>query len=84
LATYRWEGTESIYILNVVEEYNDIYIEIINYVEWKLEITINARKIISTLSVPLENTEWKVMKNMKWGTLIKKTYNINSIGWLTE
>jgi len=53
------ERGQNTYILNVVEKYNDIYIEVINCVEWKLEVTINARKIISTLGVPLENTDGK-------------------------
>jgi len=26
--------------------------------------------------VPLENTKWKALKNVKWGTLIKETDNI--------
>jgi len=61
-----------IHTLNIVEEYNDIYIEVLNCVEWKLEMTINAKKIISILSVPLENTE---SKNMKSGALIKEIYD---------
>jgi len=49
-------------------------------------MTIDAKKIISTLSVPLENTEWKVMKNMKWGALIKEIYDdiIDSDSWFAE
>jgi len=41
-----------------------LYIEVLNCVEWELEMTIDAKKIISTLSVPLENTEWKALKNI--------------------
>jgi len=38
------------------------------------------------LSVPLEDKEWEKLKNMKWGTLIRKTYGdiIILIGDFTE
>jgi len=41
-----------------------IYIEIRNYLDIELQITIDAKKIILKLSVPLEDKEWKKLKNM--------------------
>jgi len=46
-------------------------------------MTIDAKKIIPKLSVPLEDTEWKKLKNVNWGTLIKETYG-DIIDWFTE
>jgi len=37
-------------------------------------MTIDAKKIIPKLSVPLEDEEWEKLKNMKLGALIRETY----------
>jgi len=49
------ERRHNAYILNIVKECGDIYIEELDCVEWKFKMTIDAKKIISTLSMPLEN-----------------------------
>jgi len=73
-------------MFNVVEECEDIYIEIRNYLDMELQMTIDAKKIISKLSVPLEDKEWKKLKNMNWGLLIRETYGdiIGLVHYLTE
>jgi len=49
-------------------------------------MTIDVKKIIPKLSVPVEDTKWEKLKNMKWGTLIQETYDdiIISVGDFTE
>jgi len=87
-----WIHTEDEYLLyhtymfNVVKECEDIYIEVRSCLDGELQITIDAKKIIPKLSVPLENKEWEKLKNMKWGTLIRETYGniIISLGDFTE
>jgi len=37
-------------------------------------MTIDAKKIILKLNVPLEDKEWKKIKNMNWRALIRETY----------
>jgi len=37
-------------------------------------MTIDAKKIIPKLSVPLEDTEWEKLKNMKLRALIREIY----------
>jgi len=39
-------------------------------------MTIDAKKIISKLSVLLEDKEWEKLRNMKWGALIRETYDV--------
>jgi len=74
--THAHESIRGIYILNVVKLINDIYIEIRDLTEIdNLRMTIDARKIISNLDIPLENEEWETLQNMKWGPLINKTYD---------
>jgi len=46
--------------MNNIIEYNiqyDIYIEVTDWTEGELQMTIDAKKIISKLSVTLENVE---------------------------
>jgi len=62
------------HMFNVVEECEDIYIEIRNYLDGELQISIDVKAIIPKLSVPLKDKEWEELKNMKWGALIKETY----------
>jgi len=54
----------------------DIYIEMRDWTETdNLRMTIDARKIISNLDIPLENAEWETLQNVKWGPLINETYD---------
>jgi len=46
-----------IYMFNIVKKYKDIYIEIRSCLDGKLQMTIDAKKIIPKLSVPLEDEE---------------------------
>jgi len=57
-----------------VEECENIYIEIRNYLDGEFQLTFDAKTIILNSSVPLEDKEWEKLKNMKWGALIKETY----------
>jgi len=41
-----------------------------DWTEGDLQMTIDARKIISNLDIPLENVEWKALQNVKWGPLM--------------
>jgi len=84
LTTYR--GRIFVISYNVVKECKNIYIEVSNCLDKELRMTIDAKKIIPKLSVPLEDTKWEKLKNMKWGTLIRETYGdiIISIGDFTE
>jgi len=45
------------YMFNIVEECEDIYIEIRSYLDREFQMTIDAKKIISKLSVPLKDKE---------------------------
>jgi len=49
-------------------------------------MTIDTRKIISNLPMPLENVDWKTLQNVKWGPLINETYDdiIESVGYFTN
>jgi len=47
------------YKLNVVKEYEDIYIEVRSCLDGEFQMTIDAKKIIPKLSVPLEDEEWE-------------------------
>jgi len=38
-------------------------------------MTIDAKKIIPKLSLPLKDKEWKKLKNMNWEALIRETYD---------
>jgi len=51
-----------------------------------LQMTIDARKIISKLSMPLEDKELKKLKNMNWGLLIRETYGdiISLVDYVTR
>jgi len=73
-------------MFNAAEKCEDINIEIRNYLDWEFQMTIDAKKIIPKLSVPLEDKEWKKLKNMNWGALIRETYGdiINSVGYFTN
>jgi len=48
-------------------------------------MTIDAKKIIPKLSVPLED-EWEKLKNKKLGALILETYDniIDAVGGFTD
>jgi len=54
-----------IYIFNVVKEYDDIYIEIRKNLDGELHMIIDAKKIISKLSVSLEDEEWEKLKEIR-------------------
>jgi len=85
--THAHESLQGLYILNVVKLTNDIYIEMRNLTEIdNLRMTIDVKKIIPKLSVPLENEEWEILQNMKWGPLINETYDniIDSVGYFTD
>jgi len=70
------------YMFNVVEECEDICIEVRSCLDGELQMTIDAKKIIPKLSVPLE---WKKIKNMNWGALIRETYDIiGSVSYFTN
>jgi len=47
------------YTFNIVKEYEDIYIEVRSYLNGELQMTIDAKKIIPKLRMPLEDKEWK-------------------------
>jgi len=65
---------DTLYIFNIVKEYDDIYIEVRKYLDGELCMTIDAMKIIPKLSVPLE--EWEKLKEIRnWGKLIRETYS---------
>jgi len=67
------ESLRGIYTLNVVKLTN-IYIEMRDLTEIdNFRMTIDARKIISNLDIPLENEEWKTLQNVKWGPLMRLT-----------
>jgi len=83
--THAHESLQGLYTLNVVKLTNDIYIEMKDLTEIdNLRMTIDVKKIILKLSVPLENEEWETLQNVKWGPLINETYDdiIDSIGYL--
>jgi len=69
-------------MFNVVKEYEDIYIEVRSCLDGEIQMTIDTKKIIPKLRVPLEDEEWKKLKNMKLGALIRETYDdiIISVG----
>jgi len=56
-----------IHKFNVVKEYDDIYIEIRSWLDGELKMTIDARKIIPKLSVPLEDEECEKLKKKEIG-----------------
>jgi len=73
------------YMFNIVKEYEDIYIEVRNCLDGKFYMTIDVKKIIPKLNVPLEDDEWEKLKNEKLGALIRETYNIiDSVGDFTD
>jgi len=85
--THAHESLRGLYTLNVVKLTNHIYIEMRDLTEIdNLRMTIDVKKIISKLSVPLENEEWKTLQNVKWGPLINETYDdiIDSVGYFTD
>jgi len=47
------------YKFNVVKEYEDIYIEVRSSLDGELQMTIDAKKIILILGVPLKDDEWE-------------------------
>jgi len=48
-------------------------------------MTIDARKIIFNLAIPLENVEWETLQNIKWEPLINETYDIiESVEYFTN
>jgi len=64
--THAHESLRGLYTLNVVKLTNDIYIEMRDLTEIdNLRITIDARKIICNLNIPLENKEWETLQNVK-------------------
>jgi len=73
------------YKFKVVKEYDDIYIEIRSCLDGEVYMTIDAKKIIPILSVPLEEWE-KFKKEKKLGPLITQAYAciIDSVGELTD
>jgi len=85
--THAHESFRGLYTLSVVKLTNDIYIEMRDLTEIdNLRMTIDVKKIISKLSVPLENEEWETLQNVKWGPLIYETYDdiIDSVGYFTD
>jgi len=73
------------YMFNVIKEYEGICIEVRSCLDEELQMTIDAKKIISKLRMPLEDEEWENLKNMKLGALIRETYDdiIISVGDFT-
>jgi len=69
-----WLYTENKYLLhrtymfNVVKECEDIYIEVRSCLDRELRMTIDAKKIIPKLSVPLEDKEWGKIKKYEIGS----------------
>jgi len=61
------------YKFKVVKEYDDIYIEVRSCLDGEIGMTIDAKKIISRLSVSLEELE-KFKKKKILGPLIIRTY----------
>jgi len=84
--THAHETLQKIYIFNVIKLSNDIYIEMRDWIEGDLQMTIDAKKIISNLDLPLENVEWEALQNVIWGPLIKETYDhiIESVDYFTK
>jgi len=84
--THAHESLRGLYTLNVVKEYDDIYIEMRDLTDIdNFRMTIDVKKIIP--KVPnVENEEWETLQNVKWGPLINETYDdiIYSIGDLTD
>jgi len=62
------------YKYNVVKEYDDIYIEVRSCLDGELKMTIDAKKIIHLLSVPLEDEEWEKLREKRLGPLIGRYY----------
>jgi len=52
------------YMINVVKECEDIYFEVRSCLNGELQMTIDAKKIIPKLSVPLKDKKLKKLKNM--------------------
>jgi len=76
-----------IYIFDIIKLSKDIYIEIRDWAERdNLQITIDAKRIISNLDMPLENVKWKALQNVKGGALINEIYDniIDSVGFFTD
>jgi len=74
-----------IYVFNIVKEYDDIYIEVKKYLYGEVCMTIDTKKIIPKLSVPLE--EWEKLKEIRnWGALIREIYGsiIMAVGEFTR
>jgi len=85
--THTHESLRGLYTLNVVKERGDIYVEMRDLTDLdNLRMTIDVKKIIPKLSVPLENEEYETLENVKWGPLIKEAYDdiIDSVGDLTD
>jgi len=59
--TRAHETLQEIYILDIIKLFKDIYIEVRDWTERDLQMTIDARKIIFNLDMPLENVEWEVL-----------------------
>jgi len=55
----------TIYMFNIVKEYDDTYIEVRKYFDGQVRMTINAKKIIPKLSVSLENDGWEKLKEIR-------------------
>jgi len=74
-----------IYVFNIVKEYDDIYIEVKKYLYGEVRMTIDAKKIIPKLSVPLEDEE-KLKEIRNWEALIRETYGsiITAVGEFTH
>jgi len=51
-----------IYMFNIVKEYDDTYIEVRKYLDGEVCMTIDAKKIIPTLSVSLEDDGLEKLK----------------------
>jgi len=84
MCTYN-EHFHVTYMFNIVKECEDIYIEIRSYLDWELQMTIDAKKIIPKLSVPLEDKKLKKLKKY-WGALIRETFDdiIYLVGYFTN
>jgi len=63
-----------IYIVHICSEYENIYIEVRSCFDGELQMTIDAKKIIPKLSVPLEDEEWEKLEKKKLGALIRETW----------
>jgi len=73
-AKFWKDAIYTLYIFNIVKEYDDIYIEVRKYLDGELRMIIDAMKIIPKLSVPLE--EWEKLKEIRnWEKLIRETYS---------